>query len=183
MRKLVLTYGLLAGLVLAAMLVLTLPFRQQIGFDRMAAVGYASMVAAFLLVYFGVRTYRDDVAGGAVSFGRALAVGSLIVLVASACYVVTWEIVYYWFMPDFLAEYQAHTLEKLRAGGATAAQIEAQRTEMARFAALYRNPAVNVALTFLEPLPVGLLIALVSAGVLRRRTGARREVEGLARAV
>jgi hypothetical protein len=178
MRRIVLTHGTLAGLVMSAMLVAVLPFREQIGFERGALVGYASMVAAFLLVHFGVRAYRDQVGGGLVSFGRALGVGALIALVASVCYVVTWQIVYFGFLPDFMAEVQAYSLERMRAGGATAAELAAERAEMARFAARYRNPAFNAAVTLLEPLPVGLLVALVSAAVLRRP---RRAAAPLAR--
>ena len=77
MKKTVLTFGLLSGLVMSAMLVLTIPFMHQIGLDRGLVVGYASMLAAFLLVYFGIRTYRDNVAGGTISFGRAFTVGAL----------------------------------------------------------------------------------------------------------
>ena len=178
MRRIVLTHGTLAGLVMSAMLVAVLPFREQIGFEWGALVGYASMVAAFLLVHFGVRAYRDQVGGGEVSFGRALGVGALIALVASVCYVVTWQIVYFGFLPDFMAEVQAYSLERMRAGGATAAELAAERAEMARFAARYRNPAFNAAVTLLEPLPVGLLVALVSAIVLRRP---RRAAAPLAR--
>ena len=184
MRKIVLTYGLIAGSVMAAMFLVTLPFHDQIGFERGMVVGYATMVAAFLLVFFGVRTYRDDVAGGTVSFGRALGVGMLIVLVASVVYTVTWQIVFFGFMPDYLVKYQEYALGKAQAAGATAAQLAAQRAEMARFAEQYRNPLFNAAVTMMEPLPVGLVMALASAGILRRRAGGRTEgEEALARAV
>ena len=182
MRRIVLTFGLIAGVVMVAMFVVTLPFHDRIGFDRLMVIGYATMVAAFLLVFFGVRTYRDDVAGGTVSFGRALAVGVLIVLVASVVYTLAWEIMFFGFMPDYIARYQEHVLEQARASGATAAQLASQRAEMARFAERYRNPAFNVAVTMLEPLPVGLVIALVSAAILRRRPESHRD-EALARAV
>jgi len=180
MRRIVLTHGLIAGAIMAAMFLVTLPFHDQIGYDRGMIIGYASMVAAFLLVFFGVRAYRDDVAGGTVSFGRALGVGALIVLVASVVYTISWQIVFYTAMPNYLTDYQAHVLEKMRAAGAAAAELEAKRAEMARFAELYRNPAVNAALTMLEPLPVGLVIALVSAGILRRRPDGERPAEALA---
>lgn len=182
MRKIVLTSGLLAGLVMIAMFLAVLPFHDRIGMDGAMLVGYASMVAAFLLVYFGVRKYRDEVAGGTVNFGRALGVGLLIVLVASVVYSLAWEIIFFGFMPDYLTRYQDAVLEQARAGGATAAQLAAQRAEMARFAEQYRNPAFNFAVTMLEPLPVGLVLALVSAGLLRRRAPAPPESEAFARA-
>jgi hypothetical protein len=171
MKRIVLTFGLIAGAILSAtMLLITIPFHEQIGFDRGMVVGYTSMLVAFLLVFFGVRAYRDQVAGGSVRFGRAFVVGSLIALVASACYVVTWEIYYYTFAPDFIESYQAYALDKARAEGASDAEIARQRAEMEDFGRRYQeNPAFNAAVTLMEPLPVGLIVTLVSAGVLSRR--------------
>ena len=169
MRKIVLTFGLIAGVILSAMMLLTLPFLDTIGFDRGAIIGYTSMVLAFLLIYFGVRSYRDNIAGGTVSFARAFAVGALIAAVASACYVVTWEVIYFKVTPDFMTKYQAHTLQKARAEGAAEEAIAAKQAEMEKLARMYQNPAMNAAITFLEPMPVALVIALVSAGVLSRR--------------
>jgi hypothetical protein len=168
MLKIVLTFGLIAGAVMAATFLAALPFHEQIGFDNSMVVGYASMVAAFLMVYFGVRQYRDQVGGGVISFGRALAVGLAITLVACLCYVVMWQIVYYNFIPDYLDKYAEYTIEKEKAAGATAAQLEASRQEMREFKEMYQNPLINAAFTILEPLPVGVLISLISAGVLRR---------------
>jgi hypothetical protein len=169
MKKTVLTFGLISGAVISAMMLLTIPFQDQIGFDRGAIVGYTSMVLAFLLIYFGIRSYRDHVAGGSITFGRALKVGSLIALISSACYVATWEVLYFNFTPDFLAKYQAHTLEKARADGESDAELARRKAEMEKFAVMYQNPAINAAITFLEPLPVALVLTLVSAGVLSRR--------------
>lgn len=170
MRKIVLTFGLLSGAVLSAMMALAIPFQDRIGYDRGMLLGYATMVAASLLIYFGVRRYRDQVGG--VSFGRAFAVGALIMCVSSACYVATWEVIYFNFAPGYVEKMQEQMLAKERAKGATPAALEARRAELARYAEMYRNPAINAAITFLEPLPVGLLAALVSAGLLRRRRGA-----------
>lgn len=179
MRKIVLTYGLIAGGILAAMMALAMLFHEQIGFDRGLIVGYTSMVIAFLMVYFGVRTYRDTIAGGTVSFGRAFKVGLLITLVASLCYVAAWQVVYYRFMPDYLDRYNAYAIEKARASGASEAELARQQKEAAEFQEMYKNPVVNVGLTLLEPLPVGLLFTLVTAGVLSRK----RKAEGAATAI
>ncbi|HEX2719250.1 MAG TPA: DUF4199 domain-containing protein [Gemmatimonadaceae bacterium] len=172
MKRIVLIYGLIAGAILSATFLITLPFHDAIGFDHAMVVGYTSMVLAFLLIYFGVRSYRDNVLGGTIRFGRALGTGLLIAAVAGMCYVAMWQVVYYNFIPDYLDKYQAHVLEKARAEGATEEAIARQRAEMEDFARMYQNPAVNAAVTFLEPLPVSLLMALISAGVLSRRRGA-----------
>ncbi len=169
MKRTVWTFGLIAGGILSAMMLLVLPFQDAIGFDRGAVVGYTTMVLAFLLVHFGIRSYRDTVAGGSVGFGRAFVVGALIVVVASVCYTATWEVVYFKLAPDFTEKYQAYEVEKARERGASQAAIDARVAEVEKFGAMYDNPFYNAAITFTEPLPVGLLIALVSAGVLRRR--------------
>lgn len=169
MRKIVLTFGLIAGAILSAMMLIALVFQDQIGFDRGAIFGYTSMVVAFLMVYFGVRTYRDNVAGGRVTFGRALKVGLLITAVACACYVATWQVIYYKLAPDFVDKYAAYAVEKARKAGATEVELAERTRQMTEFKEMYQNPLVNIALTLLEPLPVGILATLVTAGVLSRR--------------
>ena len=169
MRKIVLTYGLIAGGILAVTFLITMPFHDAIGYDRAMVVGYTSMVLAFLLIFFGVRSYRDNVAGGQLGFGRALAVGMLIGVVASSCYVLTWEVIYFGTKSDYIEKFQAHMIEKARQAGESPEAIAAKQAEMAKFAEMYRNPLINSAMTFMEPLPVALVVALVTAGVLSRR--------------
>jgi hypothetical protein len=124
-----------------------------------------------------VRSYRDNVGGGTVSFRRALAVGSLIGLIASLCYVATWEVMYFKFMPDFMTNYGAHELEKARAEGASEAALAQQKEKLDKFEKMYQNPAINAAFTILEPLPVALVAALISAGVLSRNKRVNTSLE------
>jgi hypothetical protein len=169
MKKTVWTFGLISGAILSIMMAVTVPFEHQIGYDHALIVGYTTMVVSFLLIFFGIRSYRDNVGNGTVRFGRAFAVGTLIALIASVCYVATWEVIFYKFEPDFMDKYTARAIEQLKTSGASQAIVEQKSAEMKRQAELYKNPLVNIAWTFIEPLPVGLLIALVSAGVLSRR--------------
>lgn len=178
MKKIVWTFGLISGAILSAMMLLTMPFMDSIGFDRGLIIGYTTMVLAFLLVYFGVRSYRDNVAGGSVGFGRAFTVGSLIVLIASTCYVLTWQVIYFKVTPDFGEKMQAYMVEQSRASGDSPEEIAEKTAEMEAFLERYDNPLFNAAITFREPLPVGLIFALVSAGILSRRR--RRTEAGLA---
>jgi hypothetical protein len=112
-----------------------------------------------------------------VSFGKAFQVGLLIMLVASACYVATWEIIYYKFTPDYLDKYAEYSLDKMKQSGASAEAVAAKAQEMAKFKVMYQNPLVNIAFTLLEPLPVGLLFTLIAAAVLSRK---RRPQEAIA---
>lgn len=176
MNKTVLTFGLISGAILSSVMIITLPFQDDIGYDRGMVIGYTTMVLAFLMIFFGVRSYRDSVGGGTISFGRAFVVGSLITVIASACYVATWEVIYFKVSPDdHMKKYSAYVIEKAKASGASQAALDKKAEEMRKFSVMYENPIINSAYTFLEPLPVGLVIALVSAGILRRRRDGNRE--------
>ncbi|HYX28953.1 MAG TPA: DUF4199 domain-containing protein [Pyrinomonadaceae bacterium] len=170
MKRIVLTFGLISGALMALFMFATMPFIDKIGMDKGYFVGYTSMVLAFMLVFFGIRSYRENVGGGAISFGRAFAVGILITVISSVCYVIAWEILYRNFMPDFMDKYAAYVIEKARAAGASAQSIQAQQQQMQQFKQLYNNNfLVNFAMTFIEPFPVGLIITLISALILRKR--------------
>ena len=175
MKKTVLIFGLLSGAVAAALMFATLPFADRIGFERGLIVGYTTIILSFLLVFFGIRSYRENIGGGAISFGRAFAVGILITLISCICYVVAWEILYFKFMPDFADKYAAHAIEKLKAAGATAAAIQAQMDEAKNLKRILDNPFLNAASTFIEPFPVGLIITLISALILRKRKSSSSE--------
>ncbi len=168
MKKSVLTFGVLSGLLSAGMMAATVPFIDDIG-AKGAIVGYTAMVISFLFVYFGVRSYRDNAAGGQLTFGRGFTVGLLITVISCAFYVAAWEVIYFNFMPDFVDKYAAQAIEHLRATGGTQAAIDAMTQQMADFKRMYANPFYNVAMTFIEPFPVGLLMTLISATVLRKK--------------
>ena len=168
MTKHVLTFGLLSGAVAAAMMFLTLPFAERIGFDRSIFVGYTTIVISMLFVYFGVRSYRDNVLGGQMTFGRAFQAGLLIAVISSLCYVAAWLVLYYGFMPDFGDKYAAHLVASARAGGASQAEIDEAVKQADQAKSMLANPLINAAVAFTEPIPVGILVALISALVLKR---------------
>ncbi len=178
MKKIVLTFGVISGVVISVLMLGTLPFQHQIGEDRALIVGYTTMVASFLLVYFGIRSYRNNVGGGRITFGRGFAVGILITLITCVFYVATWAVVYHFFMPNFMGDYTAHEIAKVQASGASAAVIQAKTAELRQSAASYNNPLIFTAMTFIEPFPVGLLITLISAAVLRK-AGIRGQGSGV----
>ncbi|HEY3026810.1 MAG TPA: DUF4199 domain-containing protein [Pyrinomonadaceae bacterium] len=169
MKKTVLTFGLISGAMMSLMMLGTLPFIDKIGFDKGEIVGYTGIVLSFLMVFFGIRSYRENVGGGRITFGRAFAVGILITLISCVCYVVTWEIIYYKFMPDFAEKYANHMVERLRASGASQQVVEAKLQQMKAFKVMYDKPLINAAISFLEPFPLGLVITLISAAILRKK--------------
>lgn len=169
MKKIVLTFGLISGALMAIFMFASMPFVDRIGMDRMVFVGYTGIVLAFMLVFFGIRSYRENVGNGAVSFGRAFMIGILITLISSVCYVIAWQIFYHTFMPDFFEKYSAHVIEKARASGAGPEAIQAQTQEMDHMKQLVKNPFFHNLFVFLEPFPVGLVITFISALILRKK--------------
>ena len=171
MKKTVLTFGLIAGVVISVLMGGNLLIANRIGSGHSLLLGYTTMVASFLLVYFGIRSYRDDILAGQISFGRAFACGILITLITCVFYVAMWEIVYFNFMPHFMDSYFAAQIHKVQSSGLDPATTAAQVAAIRHSQQLYQNPFVNMAYTFMEPLPVGLIITLISAAVLRRKAG------------
>src|SRR2546423_3006551 len=169
MKKTVLTFGLISGFIMIAMMTLSLALSERIGFGHSLVLGYAILILGSLLVFFGIRSYRENIGGGRISFGRAFAVGILITLIASVFYVLTWEIIYFKFMPDFADKYAAYMIEQARAAGESAQKLQAIAAEMKSMKATLNNPFLNAAFTFIEPFPIGLIVTLISAAILRKK--------------
>jgi putative hemolysin len=93
----------------------------------------------------------------------------MITLLSSLCYVATWEVIYFKFMPDFGDKYAAHMIERAKASGESQDKIEKQTREAQQFKEMYNKPVNNIALTFLEVFPIGLGATLLSAAVLRKK--------------
>jgi Protein of unknown function (DUF4199) len=173
MRKNIIIYGLIAGIVVSILMLSTTNYLSHcegnVDYGTSMLIGYASMLIAFSLVFVGIRNYRDKYNGGVISFGKAFKIGIMIVLIASTIYVLAWLIDYFFFVPDFLEKYSAQMLEKLRASGATQIEINKQTTEMASMGRMYKNPFFNAMMTYVEILPVGLIVTLISSLILKRK--------------
>ncbi|MEQ1747424.1 MAG: DUF4199 domain-containing protein [Saprospiraceae bacterium] len=171
MKNLVLKYGLISGIIGAAlMLLMALYMRGDYEKASNAEVfGYVGIVLSMIFIFFGVRAYRDQVASDGLSFGKAFQVGIYITLISCVMYVIMWMIVSNTLMADFMDKYMEHAIQQLQASGASAETIAQKTTEMEQFKELYKNPLFKAAITFLEPFPVGLAVTLLSAAVLRRK--------------
>jgi hypothetical protein len=169
MKKTILVFGLISGVLSSLMMVTTVPFIDKIGHDKGYYIGYTAIVLSFLLVFFGIRSYRDNVGHGQITFAKGFAVGICITLISCVFYVLTWEVLYFTVLHDFMDKYSAYVIEKLRASGANAAAVQAKLQEMKKFKEMYENPFFNAAMTFIEPFPVGLVITLLSAAILRKK--------------
>jgi len=170
MLRTILKYGVIAGLVVGALLfAVTVGFHDTLGFGAIGmAIGYASMLVALSAVFVGIKAHRDGDRGGVIGFWRAFGLGLGISLVASLFYALAWEAVLAVTKMDFIAAYTDHVLAGMRAKGASAAELAATAKEMADFATSYANPWVRMGMSMSEILPVGELVSAISAGLLRR---------------
>ena len=172
MKKTVLVCGLVAGVISSSMFIglMLLGRAGDDHFENGMIYGYSLMILAFSLIFVGTKITRDKYNGGVISFGKAFQVGLFITLIAATIYVIVWMIDYYVFIPDFADKYAAQVIKKLQESGASAEALATKTKEMEEFSRMYKNPFFNAMITYSEIVPVGLLVSLVSALVLKRKT-------------
>ncbi len=165
----ILGYGAVGGVIVGAPMLwgmLTADTMSPMG-EGGALIGYGSMLVALTAVFLGIKHYRDKVLGGVVKFLPALGVGLGISAVASMGWVIAWELSLAITKFDFVNAYYGAMIAKAQADGATAEQIAKLQREGADFGAMYANPLIRMAITFVEMFPIGVVISLISAGLLR----------------
>jgi len=170
MTRIVIVFGLISGAIAGALMWLLMTFVQSdtINLDNAVFVGYATMIIALTLVFFGIKSYRDN-NGGRITFLKGLQIGILISLISAVCYAVSWEIYYPKVGDEFMQKYTAHYLDGMKRDGASEAEIETARVESEKFMEMYKNLPVRFAFSMIEIMPVGIIVTLVSAALLRRR--------------
>ena len=171
MKKNIIVGGLISGLILAAfMVVVTAICYKNEDFESSMVLGYASMILAFSMIFVGIKNYRDRFNNGFVTFGKAFTIGLYITLIASTIYVIVWLIDYYLFIPDFLDKYSAHVLKEAKTAGASPVEMNEKVAEMSGYKEMYKNPLLVILLTYTEVLPVGLVVSIISALILKRKS-------------
>jgi len=171
MKKNVLVFGSLIGIIFASFMVYAAAeCYTNPDMESNDVAGYAGMIAVFSFIFIGVKNYRDKYNGGVITFGKAFKTGLYITLIASTIYVGVWLIDYYIFIPDFLDKYIPHVLKEASRQGATQAEVTEKAAQMASFKEMYKNPLFVVLASYAEVFPLGLIITLVSALILKRKS-------------
>ncbi len=170
MGKIVLIFGLISGAIAGFLMWILMSFvgSGSVDFDSGMFWGYATMIIALSMVFFGIKSYREN-NGGRITFVKGLQVGLLISLIAAVCYAASWEIYYPSVGDEFMQKYTAYYLDKMKADGASEAEIEEARVEGEKFMAMYKNFLVRFAFSMIEILPVGIIVTFISAALLRKR--------------
>jgi len=171
MKRIVWIYGIIAGLIMGAMFFITAPFWRNgtINFDNGMWIGYTTMVIALSLIFFGVKSYRDQQKQGIITFGGAFKVGILITVIASVLYALSWEVAYNTVSKGFSEEMTKYYLKEMKSKAKSEAEVQLAIKKVEETKVMYENPFFRFAITLTEVFPVGLVITLVSAGILRRK--------------
>ena len=170
MLRIVLTYGLIAGTcaIGGVLISLTLAEPSAESVATLEWLGYVVMLITLSLIFVAVKRFRDQEQGGVITFGRAFMVGLATAAAAGVAYVVIWEVYLAVSDSDFIGTYAEGVIAASRADGVSGEELDQIIADMAAMEANYASPLFRIPITFLEIFPVGLLIALLSAAVLRR---------------
>ena len=175
MQKTVITFGLISGLIVVILWHAThslwIDESGKMNMSMGSIVGYTNMLLSLSLIFFGIRQYRDRSLDGKISFGKAFKVGFFIALVASAIYVIGWMI---YFNTSELAQtfpdqYMEYMKEQWAAKGLSADEINEKSEKIQMNFENYKNPVIMAGMTLFEILPVGILVSLISALILKRK--------------
>lgn len=170
MKKNVLVFGTIAGVLVSTFMFFSmLSVRNNPDFEGSMVVGYASMLVAFSFIFVATKNYRDKYNNGVVTFGKAFQIGLYIALIGSTFYVITWALEYKFLMPDFMEVYSQHMIDQLVKSGASQQEISSQTAMIAQNSEMYQNPLFFTLMTYMEILPVGLVVSLISALILKRK--------------
>ena len=167
MTRIALIYGTLAGVIVIACTVASFSLTSGFGHNGSYVLGYLIMIVALTMIFFGVKRYRDREKGGVIKFLPAFGMGLAIAIVAGIAYVAAWEAYLAISGRDFIGEFATSVINHARASGVTGAALDTQIAEMNQLKIQYANPLFRLPMTFLEIFPVGLIIALISAAILR----------------
>lgn len=168
MLRIILTYGVLAGVVVAVPMFALLALTDDLNsWQGSQITGYALMILALSMIFVGVKSYRDQVKGGVIKFLPAFLVGLGISAVAALVYTIGWEITLAMTDYRFASDYTASALAAAAAKGMSGAELETMRAQYAEFEEMYANPLFRLPTTFIEIFPVGLIISLIAAALLR----------------
>lgn len=169
MKKIIITYGIIGGAIVSFMLIGGVAlWNDVISYGMAEIVGYTTMLIAMSTIFVGIKKYRDHQLGGIISFGKGFKVGILITLITSLMYVITWMIIMQ-ISPDISDGYFERWIEDIRNSGETQEIIQAKIAEANEMKNMYTNPFVQFGMTLLEIFPVGLLVTLLSALILKKK--------------
>jgi hypothetical protein len=168
MLRKILSYGVIAGLIVGVPLFgLSVALNGHPALPYGVLLGYLTMLIALSAVFAAIKRHRDVELGGVITFWPAFGLGLGISIVAGVFYVLAWEAALAVTHMDFAGGYAKALIAQQQAKGASGEALAKLAADMERFKSQYANPLYRLPMTFAEIFPVGVLVSLVSAGLLR----------------
>jgi hypothetical protein len=165
----IIAYGVLWGLLLSVMNFAPIPFSDKLNFAWWRKTGDALLIIGSLSAYFGIRSVREDVTGGYISFKLSVKIGLWITLVASTVCLFTWLIIFYQVSPDFPSAYGLDVINRMRSANKSDFEIRQAQELMMFYNGMLRHPMLNLLIIFIKPIPVGIVATLLSAANLFKK--------------
>ncbi len=176
MKKSSLVFGTISGVIISifmgvSMAVMGCGSGDMDGGSVSMIIGFSAMVVAFSFIFVGIKNYRDKQNAGTITFGKGVLLGLMISLIASTLYVITWAVEFHFFMPDFMDKYSAMQVKQLQESGVSGEALDEALKSIESASYNYKhNPFFFAMYTYMEILPVGIIITLISALILKRKT-------------
>jgi hypothetical protein len=168
LTNIIFLFGTLAGLIIIGITIATIATGQATMDNHSIVRGYAIMILALTMIFFGVKRYRDTDLGGVIKFLPAFLMGLAIAVVAGVIYVLGWEVYMAYTGGTFMDAFINHYIAGEKAKGLAGAELERMIAEMNAMKTEYNtNMPYRMSMTFMEIFPVGVIIALISAVLLR----------------
>lgn len=174
MKRNILVFGTISGLIVSTFMATSMAIMGcSAGGGNMTlamVIGFASMAAAFAFIFVAIKNYRDKQNNGVVSFGKAFVMGLAVSFIASTMYVITWGIEFHYFLPDFMDKYSAIQIKQLETSGIAGSELQERIKGIEETSFNYKNNVVYFAIaTYTEIFPVGVIMSLIGALVLKRK--------------
>ena len=171
MQKITLTYGMIAGVIVSVMILGTVPLwnRGILNFDNSEVVGYTTIVIALSMIFFGIKSCRDYHFNGAITFWQGIKIGLMITLIGSLMYVLAWQVSFNLLPSDFTERMWQHFIDNAKQESKSESELNATLQQIETWKEWYKNPLLRFVMTLMEIAPVGVVITIISAAILRKK--------------
>lgn len=172
MKQITIKYGIIAGIIVAAFMLLSLPLMKDMAnnYDTAQILGYVSMLLSLSTIFVAIKTFRDKFNGGKVKFGKAFLIGLYITLIAAVIYALVFVIADALSSTSFSETYRDYYVADLNSDASLSAVEKTKKiADMDYYMELYKNPIIKFFITMVEYVPVGLIVSLIAAAILKKK--------------
>ncbi len=170
MKNIVLKYGTISGLITGLIMFASTLYENKYGFDTTPAfVGYLGIVVVFIPLYMGIKSFRQSEGGGYITFMKAMNVGVVTVAVSAVFYAISKLLIFYCLTPDYPEKYSAYIVHVIKSSGLNLQDTVPAKQQMVQLKEMTKNPLIFGANEFTFPLPLGIIMTLICAAILRKK--------------